>query len=129
MQHIQEADLAWSLITAAKPHLDTRERNHVFVSVGAGDSFSAIRVLLKLIAAKQICLQPALARSCTTWLRGYALHEDHERLRLLIEGVKVSAINQQWAIGRSPSCTRGVAALAVSTVAYQRVPSAPMRTG
>ncbi|MUM35625.1 hypothetical protein FZI93_30320 [Mycobacterium sp. CBMA361] len=85
MQHVQETNLAWSLIDAAKSHLEARERIHVFVSVGSGDSFTAVRILLKLVAVKQIFLEPDLVRLCSTWLEAYALHEDHERLRILIE--------------------------------------------
>lgn len=91
MQYSTEANLAWSLIDAAKPALDARERNHVFVSVGAGDSFTAMRILLKLIATKQIALQLSLIQSCAKWLDAYALHEDHERLRQLIECFAVRA--------------------------------------
>lgn len=89
MQHVQEVNLAWSLIEAAKPRLDARECNHVFVSVGAGDSFTAIRILVKLIAVKGIRLKPQLAQLCITWLEAYASHEDHELLHLLIEGFAV----------------------------------------
>ena len=95
MQYLQEADLAWSLIEAAKPGLDIRERHHVFVSVGAGDSFTTIRILVKLIADKRIALQPSLIQSCTKWLDAYALHEDHERLRRLVEDFAVRRTNHQ----------------------------------
>ena len=91
MQHLQETNLAWLLIEAAKPELDARERNHVFISVGAGDSFTAIRILIKLIAVKQICLHPHLVQLCATWLDAYTLHQDHERIRLLIEGFAAPA--------------------------------------
>lgn len=83
---LTEANLAWSLIDVAKPQLTAHERNHVFVSVGAGDTFTAIRILLKLIAVKGIPLQPSLVQRCVTWLEAYVLHEDHERLRQLIDG-------------------------------------------
>ncbi|TLH58171.1 hypothetical protein C1S79_27985 [Mycolicibacterium phocaicum] len=110
MQHIQENNLAWSLIDMAKPQLDARERSHVFISVGAGDSFTAIRILLKLIADKQIPLPPQLVQLCTGWLEAYSLHEDHERLHLIIEGLTVVAINRRpRTIVRSVTCTRQLA--------------------
>jgi hypothetical protein len=56
---VQGTDLAWALIDAAKPHLNSLERNYVFVTVGAGDTFAAVHQLLKLIAAKQIPLPSA----------------------------------------------------------------------
>lgn len=49
-----------SLIDAAKPELDARESTHVFVSIGAGDAFTAIRILFELIAFKKIPLPSCL---------------------------------------------------------------------
>ncbi|MUL65806.1 hypothetical protein BOO86_15125 [Mycobacterium sp. CBMA 234] len=120
MQQVQETNLAWSLIDAAEPQLDARERHHVFVSVGAGDSFTAIRILLKLIAVKQIPLQPRLVQICTGWLEAYVLHEDYERLRFLIEGLTATATNlRPRAIVRSITCTRNpAAALAIAVDVY-----------
>jgi hypothetical protein len=118
MQHLQETNLAWLLIEAAKPELDTRERNHIFICVGAGDSFTAIRILIKLIAAKQICLHPHLAQLCATWLDAYALHEDHERIRLLIDGfVAPAARHRARQIGRPPIPTKNAVVQAVSAAA------------
>jgi hypothetical protein len=120
MQHLQEANLAWSLIEAAKPELAPRERNHVFISVGAGDSFTAIRILLKLIAVKQIPLSPRLVQLCNTWLKAYALHEDYEPLQLIIDGLKMTGtdLRPRAAIVRSLKCKRNSAALAMAADAY-----------
>lgn len=87
MQHIRDAELAWSLIDIAKPKLDRRERNHVFICVGSGDSFTAMRIIIKLIVDKQIPLPMRLARLCAEWLETYVLHEDHQRLQELIDGL------------------------------------------
>lgn len=104
MQYPQEADLAWSLIEAAKPELDIRERHHVFVSVGAGDSFTAIRILVKLIVDKRIALQPSVIQLCIRWLEAYVLHEDHECLRALVERFTVrSSHHRPRSIGRLPT--------------------------
>ena len=112
MQHVQEIDLAWSLIEAAKPELDARERHHVFVSVGAGDSFTAIRILVKLIADKGIPLRPHLVQLCMTWLEAYTRHEDHARLRTFIDRFSVPAADRGLSvIGRSLKCTRQRAVL------------------
>jgi hypothetical protein len=115
MQHIQETNLAWSLIEAAKPHLDARQCNHVFISVGAGDSFTAIRILLKLIDTKKIPLPARLVQLCTGWLQAYLLHEDHERLRILIQGLEVAGVNARpRTIVRSLTRARNPAVLAIS---------------
>jgi hypothetical protein len=65
--------------------MNAGERNFVFVSVGAGDTFAAIRSLINLVAAKRIPLRPHLMQLCATWLDAYALHDAHEHLRRVIE--------------------------------------------
>jgi hypothetical protein len=80
-----EANLAWTLALAAKPHLDAVERNDVFVAIGAGETFTAIHALLKWVAIKRIPVEPDLARRCVSWLEPYAGHEDERYLRHLIE--------------------------------------------
>jgi hypothetical protein len=82
---VQEANLAWALAEAVKPHLSALERNHVFGSIGAGDTFPAIRHLLKSVATNRIRLRPDLVEQCTTWLHAYVGHKDERYLRRLIE--------------------------------------------
>jgi len=71
----EAANLAWALIEAAKPHLNAGERNYVFVTIGAGDTFAAIHGLINLIGGKRIPLHPHLVQLCATWLHGFmAMH-------------------------------------------------------
>jgi hypothetical protein len=81
---ICEADLAWTLALAAKPHLNTVERNYIFITIGVGDSFGAISALLSWAAANRIALAPTVARQCASWLDTYAGHADETYLRHLI---------------------------------------------
>ena len=69
-----EANLAWALALAAKPHLDAVERNYIFVAIGAGETFAAIRTLLKWVAIKRIPVEPDLVRQCVSWLDAYVGH-------------------------------------------------------
>jgi hypothetical protein len=87
VENVQEAKLAWALVEAAKPHMNTGERNYVFVTVGAGDTFAAVRSLINLVGAKRIPLHPHLVQLCAAWLRGYAFHDEHENLRGVVEDV------------------------------------------
>gem|GEM_PF-5416572 len=73
---MQETKLAWALAEAVKPHLSAVERDHVFVSIGAGETFAAIRHLFKLVAIERIPLRGDLVHQCRTWLHSYAGHED-----------------------------------------------------
>jgi hypothetical protein len=80
-----EADLAWALALAAKPHLNVVERNGVFVAIGAGETFAVVTALVKWFAIKRIFVEPDLVRQCVSWLDGYVGHEDERYLRRLIE--------------------------------------------
>jgi hypothetical protein len=121
--HAQETNLAWALIDAAKPHMNIGERNYAVVTVGAGDTFPAICQLLKLIAAKHIPLRPHLVQLCRRWLDAYALHEEYERLRCLMEGfVMPDTIQAATTIGRlSALPKRG--GIRASTLSTRRLPA------
>ena len=82
---VQEANVAWAVAEAAKPYLSAVERNAVFVAIGAGETFAAIRGLLRSVEIKRIPVGPDLLQQCRTWLRGYVGHEDARYLRRLIE--------------------------------------------
>jgi hypothetical protein len=84
MQHLQETNLAWALVDVAKPHMDPRQRRSVFVTIGAGDSFAAIRQMLIVVSAKRVPLQADLVVECTRWLDSYVSHEEEQYLRHLI---------------------------------------------
>ena len=115
VRNVQEADLAWALIEAAKPHMNAGERNYVFVTVGAGDTFAAIRSLINLVAAKRIPLRPHLIQLCTTWLDAYTLHDAHEHLRRLIEDFLMpNTIQASTAIRRLSTPPKSLAVLAIS---------------
>ena len=82
---VHEANLAWAVAEAAKPYLNAVERNAVFVAIGAGDTFAAIRGLLRSVEIKRIPLGLELLEQCRMWLRGYGGHDDERHLRRLIE--------------------------------------------
>jgi hypothetical protein len=73
---VQETKLAWALAEAVKPHLSAVERDRVFVSIGAGETFAAIRHLCRLAAVERIPLRSDLVQQCATWLHAYAGRED-----------------------------------------------------
>lgn len=74
---------------------------------GTGDTLTAIRILTKLIADKQIPLQPSLVQLCTGWLEAYVLHEEHGCVRFLIECLPMTGSNlRPCAQTKSLNCTR-----------------------
>jgi len=100
VRHKHESNLAWALIDAAKPRMSAGERNYAVVTLAAGDSFAAMRQLLRLVATKHIPLRPHIVQMCTRWLDAYVFHEEYEDLRGLIEGFLVpQAIQASLVIG------------------------------
>jgi hypothetical protein len=81
------------------------ERNYMFVTVGAGDTFAAIATLVNLIAARQIPLRWYLAQQCATWLNAYQAHNAYEHLRGMIESFVVLTTTRVSASNRSASAT------------------------
>ena len=106
---VQEINLAWALAEAVKPHLSAIERNRVFMAIGAGETFAAIRGLVKSVAVKRIALRPDLAQQCITWLHAYVGQDDERYLRRLIEGYLVPCsihIPTTVRIDRLPTTTK-----------------------
>jgi hypothetical protein len=96
---VRETNLAWALAEAAKPQMSALERNYVFVAIGAGDNFAAIRQLLKIVAAKHIMLRPDLLKRCAVWLDTYVGHREERYLRRLIGGQFRSAHDRRGSVG------------------------------
>ena len=99
--------MAWALIDAAKPHMSAGERNYAVVTLAAGDSFAAIRQLLRLVATKHIPLRPHLVQLCARCLDAYVFHEEYEHLRGLIEGFLMPQAIQASLVMRGQSTMRG----------------------
>jgi hypothetical protein len=84
--------------------MNAGERNFVFVTLGAGDTFAAIRNLINLVAAKRIPLRPQLTQLCAMWLEGYVSHDAYEQLRRVIanfampNGIQASAVIRRLSI-------------------------------
>lgn len=114
---VQETALAWALAEAVKPHLSAIERNHVFMAIGAGETFAAIRGLVKSVAVKRIALRPDLVQQCITWLHAYVGHKDERYLRRLVEDYLVPCsihIPTTVRVDRLPTTTKAVTLVALA---------------
>jgi hypothetical protein len=76
-----ESRLAWALAETACPFLDTDERNEMFVAIGIGDTFAAIRQTLEVISRAHRSVDGRTATRLHAWLTAYACHDDEARLR------------------------------------------------
>jgi hypothetical protein len=113
-----EINLAWALADAVKPHLNAVERSHLFVAIGAGETFPAIRHLLKLAAVRQVPVRPDLVQQCASWLRAYVGHTDERYLRHLIHAMATPAVS------RTPTMPRKGQVVSLAAQRH-RVASAP----
>jgi hypothetical protein len=117
---VQEANLAWALARAAKPALDSVDRNDIFATIGAGETFEAICRLLKFVAANHIPVKSDLVFGCRSWLRGYTGHQHEPYLRCHIEDLVVAYFvqgPQTEPVNHRPAAPRAKNAAAISSMA------------
>jgi hypothetical protein len=129
-RRVHEANLAWALARAAKPHLDTVDRNDIFAAIGAGGTFEAICRLLKFVAVKHIPVKPHLMFGCRSWLDGYVGHEDEQYLRCHIEDFVVAyfvPVPAPEQVNHLPATLRAKNASAISSEASSSVKSVGRR--
>jgi hypothetical protein len=117
---VQETALAWTLAEAVKPHLSAIERSDVFIAIGAGETFAAIRGLVTSVAAKRIALRPDLAQQCVAWLHAYVGHKDERYFRRLIDGVSGSMFEPGSGNGTGQPCADHANTRSAGCVCAQR---------
>ncbi|KAA0109960.1 hypothetical protein [Mycolicibacterium sp. P9-22] len=83
-----EYDLAWALTEAAKPYVGEEHRRHLFVKIGAGDTFEAICKLLPILSLQRVSVDGGLLQECKALLGVYAGRGDMRFLRVCIEKLK-----------------------------------------
>lgn len=84
-----ETDLAWQLAEAAGGVLAKRDRDEVYTAIGAGNSYTAIAVLLQAIERCGAPISPALAAKVAEWLNGYTYNDDTACLRDALRSIQV----------------------------------------
>jgi len=114
--------LAWDLADAAKPCLDRQQRNKVYIAIGVGDVYSAVKFLLQTVVQSQVSVGSETARKLNLWVASYRDHPDEARLLDLIGRVTVDQVHESPRPPASPP--------ALSTVMNYRPPNRripPMR--
>jgi hypothetical protein len=84
---VHEFDLAWALANTAAVYLDTAGRHDLYITLGVGETFAAISLLIAVIAREKAELPVHLMPDLMRWLDIYAGHEDEPRLRTLVEQI------------------------------------------
>jgi hypothetical protein len=86
---VDEVRLAWELAAIAGGHLDAVEHNEVYVAIGAGDTFVAIGMLMRKLAAAELAVGSDLAARLSGWLVSYSDHPDVRHLCGLIDRLSI----------------------------------------
>ena len=84
-----DTELAWELADAAKPCLDRKQRNQVYIAIGVGDVFSAAKFLLQTVVESQVSVGSETLWKLKLWVASYRDHPDEARLRDLIGRVTI----------------------------------------
>ncbi len=83
-----ESDLAWELADAISPLLAERDRDQLYVTIGSGESYTAIDTVLQTMAQQSSPIPPELITKLTHWLDAYAHSDDAPRLHELLHAIK-----------------------------------------
>jgi len=84
---VHELDLAWVLANTAAVYLDSAGRHDLYITLGVGETFAAISLLIAVIARERAQLPADLIANLMRWLDIYAGHKDEPRLRTLVEQI------------------------------------------
>jgi hypothetical protein len=90
-----DAALAWELAATARPHLSRVDADHIHITLGIGETFTAIDALITVIARNHISLSDDLVATTATWLDCYRGQDAEPRLRHLLTEVITAASQQE----------------------------------
>ncbi len=84
------ADLAWELADAVGPRLDERDRARIYATVGSGESYTAIGIVLRTVAQRSLSLPAELIAKVADWLDAYEHSDDGPRLREMLRAIEAA---------------------------------------
>lgn len=86
---ISDEDMAWLLVDAAKSCLTGYARTIVFVELGCGESYLAIKRILTALLSTRIAVPVAILSMLTGWLNGYAGSPEEPQLRMTLAVIRL----------------------------------------
>ena len=86
---ICDEDVAWSLVDAMKSCLSDYERTLVFVELGCGEIYLAIKRILTALLSTRMTLPVAILSKLTSWLNGYAGSPEEPQLRMMLAIIRM----------------------------------------
>jgi hypothetical protein len=81
---ISDENMAWLLVDAAKSCLTGYERTIVFVELGCGESYLAIKRILTAVMSTRMALPVAILSMLSSWLNSYAGSPEEPELRMML---------------------------------------------
>lgn len=91
---LEEAKLAWAIAQVTHPHFDAVERHDIYVTIGVGETFSAISSLIAMVVGKRLTLPADLVTRFVIWLDAYVGNDSEPHLRQLIGQVMSHPLDQ-----------------------------------
>jgi hypothetical protein len=79
-----ESDLAWELADAISPLLADRDRDQIYATIGSGESYTAIDIVLQTMAQHSSPVPPELVAKLANWLDAYKHSDVAPRLHELL---------------------------------------------
>jgi hypothetical protein len=86
---ISDEDMAWLLIDAVKSCLAGYERTLVFIELGCGESYLAIKRILTILLSTRMALPVAILSKLTDWLNGYVGSPEEPHLRTMLAVIRL----------------------------------------
>lgn len=83
----REDDVAWMLARIAKPHMSEHDRQRVYTAIGSGEAFSAMSLLLQVLARRRPYLTDHARWALRQWLSSYSGHEHEPQLRAAVKDI------------------------------------------
>lgn len=86
---ISDEDMAWLLADAVKSRLSDYERTIVFVELGCGEGYLAIKRILTVLLSTRTPLPLAILSKLTDWLNGYRGSPEEPRLHTMLAAIRL----------------------------------------
>ena len=76
-ERMHHVELAWALTEAADHCLDESKRFDVYLALGAGDTYTAIRDLTRILVREQVQLAAEVVAALGAWWAAHRDGDDH----------------------------------------------------
>jgi hypothetical protein len=89
---VMAAELAWDLADTARGHLDTTQRNRIYIAIAVGDTLWAITLLLRTVVGSELGIRADLLPKLLRWVTSYRDHPAQGHLQHLIGRVRIQPL-------------------------------------